>query len=106
MTTEEDYKKYTGGSLEKTLEFLSVLEKMGKEVWIRHVVVPEINDTDGDVLALREILKPYSCISKVELLPYKNLCKEKYKMLGMDFALGDTPAMSAKRISELAKILE
>lgn len=106
MTTEKDYLRYTGGSLKKTLDFLGVLEKMGKEVWIRHVVVPGINDTEQDVLALKEILKPYSCIKKIELLPFKNLCKEKYKMLGLDFPLEDTPPMSAVRTSELMKIFE
>ena len=106
MTTEEDYLKYTGGSLEKTLEFLSELDRMGKEVWIRHVIVPGINDNEQDVLALKEILKPYSCIKKVELLPFKNLCKEKYKMLGIDFLLDDTPSMSAVRTSELMRIFE
>ena len=106
MTSEEDYKKYTGGSLESALAFLSELERMGKEVWVRHVVVPGINDNERDILALKELLKPYSSITKVELLPYKDLCKEKYKMLGIDFPLESTPPMSSTRISELTKIFE
>ena len=104
MTNEADYKRHTGGSLEKVLSFLNLLEQMKKEVWIRHVIVPGINDTEEDVKALRELLKPYSVIKKVELLPYKNLCKEKYKMLGIPFVLEDTPQMSKSRVDELAKI--
>ena len=106
MTSEEDYARYTSGSLERTLAFLGILEDMGKDVWIRHVVVPEINDNEDDIAVLKELLSPYSCIKKIELLPFKNLCKEKYKMLGIDFPLDGTPAMSAERTSELAKILE
>ena len=105
MTSEEDYKKYTGGSLDKTLRFLSELDKMGKEVWIRHVVVPSINDNEEDIKALKELLKPYSCITKIELLPYKDLCREKYKMLGIEFPLENTPPMSAARIAELSQSL-
>ena len=101
MTCEEDYSKYTGGSLERTLEFLGVLDKMGKEVWIRHVVVPNINDTEEDILRLKELLKPYSSITRIELLPYKDLCREKYKMLGISFPLEDTPPMSRSRVAEL-----
>ena len=105
MTSEEDYKKYTGGSLDGTLRFLSELDKMGKEVWIRHVVVPNINDTEDDIKVLKELLKPYSCITKIELLPYKDLCREKYKMLGIEFPLENTPPMSAARIAELSQLL-
>ena len=105
MTSEEDYKKYTGGSLERVMSFLARLEKMGKDTWIRHVVVPEINDREEDVLRLGRLLQGYKCIKKIELLPYKNLCIEKYKQLNIPFALENTPPMSASRIEELSKLI-
>ena len=105
MTSEEDYEKYIGGSLKKTLDFLGVLEDMGKDVWVRHVVVPGINDTEENVRALLKIVGGYSCVGKTELLPYKNLCKEKYEMLGIDFALNDTPQLSQARLEELNRVL-
>lgn len=106
FTTEEDYKRYTGGSLDKTLRFLDKLEKLGKDTWIRHVVVPGMNDTEEDILRLRGLISPYSCIKKVELLPFKTLCIEKYKSLGIDFPLADTPQMDSESIDALKKILE
>ena len=106
MTNEEDYERYIGTSLAKTLEFLALLDKMGKDVWVRHVVIPSINDTEEDVKKLKELLKPYSVVKKIELLPYKDLCREKYKTLGIEFLLESTPPMSAKRTAELAQIFE
>ncbi len=103
MTTEEDYKRYTGGSLERVMKFLSHLEGRGKETWIRHVVVPNINDTKEDIERLAGLIKGYRCISKVELLPFKTLCREKYKALGIRFPLEDTEAMSKDRLLELQK---
>ena len=73
MTTEEDYKRHTGGSLAATMAFLDRLEEMGKDTWIRHVVVPNLNDTEEDILRLASLIKGYRCIKKVELLPFKNL---------------------------------
>lgn len=105
MTTEEDYKRYTGGSLASTLAFLDLLEKAGKDVWIRHVVVPGINDTEEDILRLADLIRPYTCIKKVELLPYKNLCLEKYRTLGIPFPLEDTPPMKAGALEALEKVL-
>ena len=106
MTTEEDYKRHTGGSLAATMAFLDRLEERQKDTWIRHVVVPGINDTEEDVLRLAELIKGYTCIKKVELLPYKNLCIEKYKALNIPFTLEETPPMKAEEIAKLEKVLE
>ena len=106
MTTEEDYKKYTGGSLSAVMAFLDKLERLNKETWIRHVVVPGINDNEEDILRLAELIKGYSCISKVELLPYRSLCIEKYKMLGIPFALENTPQMGKDELKKLTSVLE
>ena len=106
MTTEEDYKRYTGGSLAATMAFLDQLEEKQKDVWIRHVVVPGINDTEEDILRLAELIKGYTCIKKVELLPYKNLCLEKYRTLGIPFPLEATPPMKADEAEALEELLK
>ena len=105
MTTEEDYKRHTGGSLTATMAFLDRLEEMGKDVWIRHVVVPNLNDTEEDILCLAELIKGYTCIKKVELLPFKNLCLEKYHTLNIPFPLEGTPPMRAQDLEPLEGIL-
>ena len=106
MTTEEDYKRHTGGSLASTMAFLNRLEVLKKDVWIRHVVVPNVNDTEDDILRLAELIKDYGCIKKVELLPYKNLCIEKYQMLEIPFPLIDTPPMKADETEALGELLK
>ncbi len=106
MTSEEDYEKYIGGSFEKTLDFLRILEEKKKDVWIRHVVVPGINDREEDILRLKEILSPFSCIRKIELLPFRTLCLEKYENMGIEFPLKDTPQMDTERLHKLEDILK
>ena len=105
MTTEEDYKRHTGGSLATAMAFLERLEEAQKDTWIRHVVVPGINDTEEDILRLAKLIKGYTCIKKVELLPYKNLCIEKYKTLHIPFALEETLPMKAEELARLEKTL-
>ena len=106
MTTEEDYKRYTGGSLAQTMAFLDRLEEMQKDVWIRHVVVPGINDSEEDILRLADLIRGYTCIKKVELLPFKNLCLEKYKSLNIPFPLEGTPPMKADATEALESVLQ
>ena len=106
MTTEEDYKQHTGGSLASTMAFLNRLETLKKDVWIRHVVVPNINDNEEDILRLASLIKGYRCIKKVELLPFKNLCLEKYRTLGIPFPLDETPPMRTDFLKVLEGVLE
>lgn len=104
MTTFEDYVRYTGGgTLDSALDFLRVLETMKKDTWIRHVVVPGINDNKEDIIRLSGLLKDFSCITKLELLPFKKLCLEKYKSMGIPFLLEDTPQMDAESLQSLYK---
>ena len=106
MTTEEDYKRHTGGSLAATMAFLDRLEEAGKDVWIRHVVVPTINDNEEDIQRLADLIHGYRCIKKVELLPFKNLCLEKYRALNIPFALEETQPMKAEELDGLERVLE
>lgn len=106
MTSEEDYRNYIGGSLKKTMEFLSYIEKKGIQTWIRHVVVPGINDNEESILRLKEILSPYSCITKTELLPFRTLCLEKYENMGKEFPLKHTPQMDKEKLKELQKLID
>ena len=101
FTTEEDYRRYTGGSLGQTLDFLSLCERMGVPVRIRHVVVPGLNDTGEDVEALEGLIEGKKCIKEIEPLPFRKLCLEKYEMLGIPFALAETPEMDEERLAEL-----
>ncbi|MBQ7117749.1 MAG: pyruvate formate lyase-activating protein [Clostridia bacterium] len=105
MTSEEDYGKYIGGSLGKTMDFLGYLEKKGIETHIRHVVVPGINDTEEDIKKLRELISPYTCVSKTELLPFRTLCLEKYENMGIEFPLKGTEQMDKERLQKLAELI-
>ncbi len=105
MTSEDDYSKHIGGSLEKTMEFLSYIEKEGIETWIRHVVVPGVNDTEEDISKLKEIISPFNCVTKTELLPFRTLCLEKYENMEIEFPLKGTPQMDKEKLKELEKII-
>ena len=106
MLREEDYRKFTGGSLADTLFFLNKLEEMQKDTRIRHVVVPGISNGEEDMAALACLVQEHPCVKKVELLPFRNLCIEKYEMLGLPFSLKDTPLPSEEDMRRLEKLLD
>ena len=104
MTNEDDYEKYIGGSLEKTLEFLEYLDSIYMPVWIRQVIVPGINDTIENYDKLKELVSPFKCIEKIELLPFRKLCLEKYENMGLEFPLKDIRECTKADIERIQSI--
>ena len=103
---DDAYFRNTGGSFRDTVAFLDEIAGRNIPTWIRRVIVPGINDTRDDVLRLRTLLSGYRNIEKVELLPFRKLCLEKYQSLGIEFPLSNVPEMSEARIRELYEYLK
>lgn len=106
MPTEEAYRQYTGGSLRQTLAFLGQVQARGIPVWIRHVVVPGINANPDSVLAIKTLAAPYDCVQKIELLPFRKLCLEKYQQMGIAFPLAATEEMGEVQLKRLQQLLD
>lgn len=113
--SEEEYRKYARGSLTKTMKFLDMLEQRGIPTWIRRVIVPGINDTEESARKLSELIKGYSCVKKVEFLPFRKLCIPKYEMLRKEFpdkandyvfGFEDKDACSSAVAKDLEKLVE
>ena len=102
-TNEEDYIKYTKSQMAKPHAFLEYLNEKRINTWLRHVVIPTLNDFDESFEKLAEIKNEFSCVSKVELLPFRKLCLEKYQALNIDFPLADVPEPSQDHIDSICK---
>jgi len=85
FTNNEHYKRYIGCSLEAPLSFLEYVDIKNIPVTVRQVVVPTLNDDDESVFRLKEIIALHQCVDKVELLPFKKICKVKYDNMGIEF---------------------
>ncbi len=83
--TYELYLENVGCSLFSVLEFLEYLNKENFSVTIREVIIPTLNDTEKNTAFLSDIIKKYPCIDKIELLPFKKICRVKYDNMGLDF---------------------
>ena len=100
-TDANDYLKYTKMEMSKAQEFLDYLQKMNKKTWLRYVVIPNLNDSKESFARLFELKNQYPCIEKIELLPFRKLCLEKYDEMGIEFPLKDTPEAKQDFIDEI-----
>lgn len=103
--TEQEYKEFVGGSLLATERFLSVLQQKGIGTVLRRVIIPEKTDSKESVRQLVSLAQEHDCVRKIDLLPFRNLCAEKYTALRIDFPLKDTPTPTKEKMEELAALV-
>lgn len=83
----ENYKKITGKNMDMVNLFIEKLKEHSNKLWLRQVIIPTINDSEEYILKLKEYVKQFNNIEKVELLPYHTMGCEKYKKLKIRYKL-------------------
>ncbi len=101
----EEYKQLTGGDFSAPSKFLETVEKSGTPLWVRHVVVPGLTDSEAHIRGMKEYIKEIPNVEKVELLPYHALGVEKYKEMGMDYPLKDVMPMDKEKTKQLQNMV-
>ncbi|HQM96920.1 MAG TPA: pyruvate formate-lyase-activating protein [Clostridia bacterium] len=96
--------KLTGSSNVNTLATLDYCEKINKNVWVRHVLLPGWTMDMKRLNDLADYLKPYKCIEMVELLPFHKMGEYKWKELGLDYTLSKTAEPARKDIEMVKQI--
>ena len=88
------HKSLTGVGNENILLFAEHLRDINIPVWIRRVVVPNLTDDEQELFRLGEFLSTLTNLKALDVLPYHDMAKEKYKKLGIEYPLPYTPPMS------------
>lgn len=104
-TDDVSYRAHVGCGLQAPLDFLAELEARHIPTTLRQVIVPTLNDTAQNVLALKAIADSHACVDKVELLPFRKVCQVKYDALGLPFAFGHLPEPSRETMQQLNDLL-
>ena len=87
------YHALTGQPMDETLRFVEAVRKSGVPMWVRHVVVPGLTDSDAHMEGLHRYISTLPNVQKVELLPYHLLGVNKYGTMNMNYPLNGVPAM-------------
>lgn len=97
----EEYKNLTGVDNSEYNNFIKVLNKSNKPVWIRQVIVPGLMDNDDYLKGLKKELDKINNIERIDFLPYHNLGKEKYKELNIDYPYEHLESLDNIKCQEL-----
>ena len=99
------YKEMTGKEMIEFNYFVERLNKSNNKVWIRQVIIPNINDNEEYILKLKKYIKKIKNVEKKELLPYHSMGIEKYKKLNLKYRLIDTLDMDKEKCKKLEELL-
>ncbi len=103
--TKEGYQKLTNYPIDKSLQFIKDINDKNKDIWIRQVIVPGINDSKEYIESLYQFIKDFKNVKKIELLPFHYLGKEKYEKLGIKYPLKNISEMDKKKCDQLYQYL-
>ena len=98
----EVYRRATGRELQPTLDFARRLSERGtEEVWIRFVLVPDLTDAVENVEAVAGIVEQISVVTRVEVLPFHQMGRDKWATLKLPYKLADTSPPSKELIERV-----
>ena len=92
----EVYRETTRRELQPTLDFGRRLARADKPMWIRFVLVPGLTDGIDNVAAVAayvaslQSLGSGQAVQRVEVLPFHQLGRDKWRELGIAYPLADT----------------
>lgn len=104
-TNDKLYQENVGCSLNAPLRFLEYINVLGVPTTIRQVIIPTLNDKDDDIFELKAITSKYSCVDKIELLPFRKICQVKYDKMNIAFPFSKLEEPKREVIERLQKLL-
>lgn len=96
-TDRQGYLDLTGFAIDESLKFIEALNRSGKKVWIRQVVVPGMMDCDEYLESLLIVVKQINNVERIDFLPYHKLGSEKYETLGIPNPYLNMPEMDKEK---------
>ena len=99
------HRRLTGVPNERILAFARYLSEQKTPMWIRHVLIPGLTDSEEELLALRSLILTLNSVERVELLPYHTLGVYKWEQMGCDYALAGVPSATPEDMKRAREVL-
>ena len=95
---DEVHRRCTGVSNERILENLRYVDSLGVPIEVRYPFVPGQNSDEAE--AIGRFLSDLRSVKGVRVLAYHNFATGKYRSLGLEYPLSDTPRPTAEELEE------
>jgi pyruvate formate lyase activating enzyme len=100
----ERHKKLTGMDVAPTLAFARRLAALKRPMWLRFVLVPGYSDDPDDIRQIARFCAELGNVERVDVLPFHQMGRFKWKKLGLDYKLDQVEPPSADLIERTLAI--
>jgi pyruvate formate lyase activating enzyme len=94
----ERHRRLTGRDVAPTLEFARRLAEHKRPIWIRFVLVPGLTDDPEDIAKIAEFAASLGNVERVDVLPFHQMGRFKWKNLGIEYKLQDVEPPSPEAV--------
>jgi pyruvate formate lyase activating enzyme len=101
----ELHKELTGQPQDRILRFARHLSDRGKKMWIRRVLIPGVNDSAKELLALGRFIGSLNGVEKIEVLPYHKMGVHKWHLLGITYPLEGVESPGEKEVARAHRLI-
>lgn len=100
---KEKFKEFTNGDIELVLNNFEMIAESDAEVVVRIPVIPGFNHSEHTICEMIDYVALHKKIKEIHFLPYHDFGIEKYKMLDIEYTMGDSRPLSESDLNDYAE---
>jgi pyruvate formate lyase activating enzyme len=100
----EKHRKLTGMDNAPTLAFARRLADRKRAIWLRYVLVPGLTDNMADIAETASFVAGLGTCERVDVLPFHQMGRYKWKELGIEYKLQDAEPPSADLVERACEM--
>jgi len=97
----ERHRRLTGMEVGPVLDFARRLASRSRPAWLRYVLVPGLTDDPYDIGQLAKFAAGLGNVQRVDVLPFHQMGRFKWKKLNLSYTLGDTQPPPIPLVAEV-----
>jgi pyruvate formate lyase activating enzyme len=97
----ELHRRVTGMEVGPVLDFARRLAARKRPVWVRFVMVPGLTDEAENVAGIARFAAGLGNVERVDVLPFHQMGRFKWKQLGLDYKLADVQPPSLEAVEQV-----
>jgi pyruvate formate lyase activating enzyme len=101
---KERHEELTGRDIEPTLAFARRLAAQKRKMWVRFVFVPNLTDDLGEIGRIADFAAGLGNVERVEVLPFHQMGRYKWRELGIRYHLENTEPPSAAAVAKAVEV--
>ncbi|MCR8642464.1 pyruvate formate-lyase-activating protein [Paenibacillus sp. N1-5-1-14] len=106
MMDRNEHIELTSQPNDQILRTAKWLSDNGTKMWIRHVLIPGITDSEENLRATGEFLGTLKTVEKFEILPYHQMGIYKWEALGKEYPLEGVESPTEEEVKRAYAIIE